>query len=279
MKSRGNDRTGWTLTEALLFSALAVLMGLFLMHMYRRGVTVTDETMKALGLQKDVRYLVELIQRDMASAFRVLRPEDGDPSRNLVLVKYASEGVDKRFELNAAGGELRKDFPFGRETEVVEIRVDAVRVSYSYDESKQQVTRSEDEGVFIFKGTDSNPLLATEYDFFRQNTRMDNVVIASHVKEFEIRYFGYERVPAAKGQLRAIADLEFCASMPEDYKFANTAVITLRLRSKYEEGVYEEGGRHHAPEFVFFGKFWSYPRMRDEIYREYFSSMDENLYY
>ena len=171
-----------------------------------------------------------------------------------------------------------------RQDSAVRNRLDAYLVTYRYDENEQTVSRKEEKGIFWIGTTSQNLSLAQEYGFESDSTVSERI-LGKNIKQFDIHYFGYERKwdsSALPGSLKKVWDLKQVENLPDSVKVGRTACILLHLKGLYDEGVYSEsmkGRGHRAPETELVTKIWSYPRMRDEMYHEYFSSVDWNLIY
>lgn len=274
-------KKGMSLAETLLFTALAILVGSVAVTVYTRGVSVTDETQKAILVQQDIRAIVEFITRDMNAAYMVW-DTGADRNTSIRFLKYGSENTEKRIQYNIDFG-LRDDYPFGRPGEQTENRIDSYMVSYTYNADEQTVIRHEEKGVFELKTESTFGAYVTEFAWNKDETTMNNRVIAKLVKSFFVDYFGYERTPGSSndgGVLKKIMDCDHLASYSDEVKVSHTACILLHVMANYDEGVYQRKDRgHRAPELDFMTKIWSNPKIRDEMYHEYFSSMDWDTRY
>ena len=274
-----NSRKGYSLAEVMLFSALAILIAGVATNFYVKGVVLTDETQKAVMVQQDVRAVIEYIVRDMNSGYWVLNP-DGGHEHNLVIIKFASPNTEKRLIENLAGGEDHFDYPFSRAGSTVVNKIDAYQVTYEYDENETTVYRTEEKGIFNI-GTNANTsTYATEYFFEAESTDglMDRHPLAKNVKQFDIFYFGYERmVTDARGALKEVWNLKYIEDASDEVKIGMTACLLLKVMANFNDGVYKDGGNHRTPDAHIVTRVWSNQRLRDEVYNEYFSSVDWNL--
>lgn len=280
MRRTRRGRLGTSLAETLLFMGLACVVGIAAMGVYQRGQIVTDETQKAILIQQDVRAIVEMLSRDMNAAWMVW-DVGADRAKKIRLVKYADENTEKRIQFNVVA-QSRKDYPFSRSDEYVSNRTYSYLVTYTYDPNAETLTRREETGAFTQKTGSADRNRAVEFSWARETTIMDDRVLGTNVKEFALSYFGYEGKPgpaSGMGLLKKVADLTHLSMYGDEVKYSHTACLLLRIRSRFDEGVYAEGQGHKAPEAEMVTKIWSLPKLRDEMYREYFSSMDWDFRY
>jgi len=277
--SRLKFRRAFSWMEAMIFMALAILIGAVASELYVKGVSLSDETHKSVMIQQDIRAVVENITRDMNGAYWVLNSAKGY-EHSLILIKYGSANTEERLGLNIASNEQRFDYPFSRSGEEIKNYIDAYKVTYEYEENEQLVYRTEEKGVFTIGSQANQSSVATEYSFAATDNEglMDKQVIAENVKQFDLHYFGYETDPQdARGALKEVWDLKFTESASDDVKIGMTACILLRVMANFKEGLYKDGGNHRSPETAILTKIWSNSRLRDEMYKEYFSSTDWNF--
>lgn len=276
--NRVTKTKAYSLAEMMIFMFLAVLVSGIAMDFYVKGTALTDETHKAVMVQQDIRAVVEYITRDMNGAYWVLNPEGGH-EHNLVLIKYGSGTTRNRLALNLTSGD-HFDYPFSRAGQSVSNKIDAYKVTYEYDESEKTVFRTEEQGIFIITSAATSSSLATEYSFEVNETAglMNKHPLATNVKQFDLHYFGYESdVTDSRGALKQVWDIKYTQAASDEVKIAMTACILLRVMANYKEGMYQDGGKHKSPELTILTKIWSHTKLKDEMYKEYFSSVDWNL--
>lgn len=279
------SRRAVSLAEMLLFTGLSVVVGAMVIELYIRGTGMTDSTQKAILVQQDIRAIVEYLSRDMNAAYWVLDKGAGEREHGIMLVKYASANTTERLKENMLGSDNRYDYPFFRSDEAAANRLDAQLITYEYDENEETVSRKEEKGIFITSTSSDAIGYAVDYSFEVDEVLSDRV-LGKNVKQFDIDYFGYERstdTADLPGLLKRVWDLEMVADMSDPVKIGMTACILLKIRARYEEGVYSENYAnkrgYRSPETELVTKIWSMPRLRDEMYHEYFSSVDWNLLY
>lgn len=258
--------------------SLAIIVSGIAMDFYVKGTSLTDETHKAVMVQQDIRAVVEYITRDMNGAYWVLKPPAGH-EHNLVLIKYGSGNTRDRLALNLTSGD-HFDYPFSRVGESVSNKIDAYKISYEFSENEQTVFRTEEKGTFIITSDPASSALATVYSFEPVATDglMNKHPLATNVKQFDLHYFGYESaVTDARGALKEVWDIKYTEAASDEVKIGMTACILLRVMANYKEGMYQDGGKHQSPELTILTKIWSHTKLKDEMYKEYFSSVDWNL--
>ena len=266
-------RRGLTLIEVLIFTALGLMIGRVAVGLYTRGVTVSDETTRAISVQKDVRAIVELIRSDINRAF--LFGDQGDPARQIHLVLYAfveEDTATNRLALNSS----RRDYPFWRADSAVENKVKCERIQYKYDMAAQKVERLNQKGELVFKADDTKRHLATSFTFTGEGDEKSKA-IGTNIKSFDLRYFGYERSrDHGPGILKVVTDLQHLDGYSDEFKVSMTSCVLLRVRAAFLEGVYARSD-HNAPDTEILTKMWSNTKLRDEIYHEYFSTLDWDM--
>ena len=268
-------KRGLTLIEVLIFTALGLMIGRVAVGLYTRGVTVSDETTRAISVQQDVRAIVELMRSDTHRAF--LFGDKGDPERQIHLVLYAfveEDTASNRLALNSS----RRDYPFWRAENAVENKVKCEQIQYKYDMGSQKVERVSQKGELSFKADETKRHLATSFTFTSEGEEISRV-IGTNIKSFDIRYFGYERHrDHGPGILKLVTDLQHLDGYTEAFKVSMSSCLLIRVRAAFLEGVYGRAD-HRAPDTEIVTKMWSNTKLRDEIYHEYFSTLDWDMRY
>jgi len=272
------ERRGLTLLEVVVFTALGLMLGRMAMDLYTRSVAMSDATHRAVAVQQGVRAVVELLRRDMHETLVVGDTGETERHRHVVLYTFASAGPEARLTLNDVNGS-RRDYPFWRGPgEAVTNKLDGRRVEYRWDLTTQQVRRTEQAGTIGFTADPNRGHLVTGTSF-EGSGPVQQRIIASNVKVFDLRYFGYERRRTeGPGALKRVQDLRHLDGFDASVRVAHTACLLLRVNAVFDEGLYAGGGRQ-APEAEILTKIWSNTRLRDEVYHQYFSSIDWDLRY
>jgi hypothetical protein len=251
-------RRGVTLIETLLMTALGLgLMG-FAYNMMRKSASLTDAASHTIDLQVGVRNLLENMVRDVAACQQILNP-GAQPSRTLMMVKPFNDEIEKRLQLNAD-----KAFPFISTAQpTTRQQMEALRITYTWDPAvkNKPVRRKEELGTFIAESTQASPAVLSQFTF-QNPTVVSDRELAGSVETFAITYVGYDPIT---GHLIPI--------VPPAYE--KTACLAVRINSQFDEGLYQ--GRSNMPKIEIMTKIWSMKRRSDEMYKEYFSSTDEDL--
>ncbi len=94
-------------------------------------------------------------------------------------------------------------------------------------------------------------------------------VMATKVKAFNLSYFAYD--DDADGGLKEFSTI---TARTIALKRARVAMVVLNFKALFDEGLYKD--RLKQPEIEVMTKIWSYKRINDHVYKEYFSSQDED---
>ena len=261
---RGKSRRGVTLIEVLLMMSLALGLMAVALGMMKKSNALTAQTGTSIELQVGVRNLLENMVRDMGACHQVLTPGTDVDKPTLVLIKYASDEVQSRFDKNTD-----KAFPFvssaaGTTTQ----KMDALRVTYTWIKKDRIVTRKEESGEFISASETNTPAILSQFSFPQPKTESDRQM-ATSVETLAISYIGYD---PQTGELKKVG--------PGGLGFEKTACIAVHINAQFDEGLYsaEPGPNGRVmPKIEIFTKIWSVKRRSDEVYKEYFSSTDEDL--
>ena len=133
------NKRGVTLIESLLMTAVAVGLMIVAYGMMKKSNALMDSTGHSIDLQVGVRNLLENMVRDVGACHLVLQPQ-GDASKTLMLIKYASDEVQPRLDKNPD-----KAFPFVSSAgQTTQQKLDCLRVTYSWDAQKRTVKRKEE---------------------------------------------------------------------------------------------------------------------------------------
>lgn len=251
-------RRGVTLIETLLMTALGLGLMAAAYTMMRKSASLTDSASHSIDLQVGVRNLLENMVRDVSACQQFLDP-GGQPSRTLMLVKPANDEVEKRLQLNAD-----KAFPFvSTANNTTQQKMEALKVTYTWDPApnRRTVRRKEEIGLFVAESETATPAILSRFSFEPQSTVSDRE-LAGSVETFAITYIGYEE---GTGYLKVI--------QPPAYE--KTACLAVRINAQFDEGLYRSD--RHMPKIEIATKIWSMKRRSDEVYKEYFSSTDEDL--
>ena len=178
------------------------------------------------------------------------------------------------------------------------------RCIYTWDKAKMTITRTFEEGFLEERNHQKDPFHLSDLTF--RAAGEDKKVkkeLASDVKELKVKHLTYrqpkerrtEGVPG-DGNLVDVEKLEpkdfNFESWPIDektYKIQQTSCIAVHFKASFERGLYgkkpgassweNQGKDRKAPQIEIYTKIWSYARLKDEIHKEHFSSMDDDLRY
>lgn len=258
-----NRRRGATLIETILMTALGLGLMTVAYGLLKKSNATMDSTGHTIDLQVGVRNLLENMVRDMGACHQVLQPQ-GAPGQNLVLIKYATDEVQPRLDKNTD-----KAFPFVSSAgPTTQQRMDALRVTYTWDPAKRTVKRKEESGEFLSESEAATFATLSKFTFNPVKVESDRE-LATSVETLALTYVGYD---AQTGTLRKVG--------PGGLPFEKTACIAVRINAQFDDGLYAAGGPNTGrtlPKIEIFTKIWSMKRRSDETYKEYFSSTDEDL--
>lgn len=258
-------RSGATLIEALLMTALGLGLMAAASGMMRKSGSIMDATTHTMDLQVGVRNLLENMIRDVGASQQIMDP-GGQPDRTLMLVKPLDDDVAKRLTQNTD-----KAFPFMSSAGPTTVQqMDALRVTYTWDATKRTVRRKEEQGIFRAESEPATPALLTRFSFQNPQVRSDRE-LATSVETMALAYIGYDQTPVAADATPILK------AVGSGMGFEKTACIAVRINAQFDEGLYKGGTEHKMPKIEIVTKIWSIKRRSDEMYREYFSSTDEDL--
>lgn len=254
--SRSNP-AGFSLTEALLFAVLALLVFGAVYHVLMRSVSMTDETTRSLELQTGARNLLENLVADVNSAHLFLDPPDSTTS-SLCIIKYQTPDAQDRVKLNTRAG-----YPFQEADADTEDLIEALKTTYRFLPDTKEVVRVVEKGQLASIDEDGSRGLFTKFEF-RNAEKTYEKVLATSVASFRLTHVGYnpQGAPIPVEQL------------PKPC-YPKTVFLLVRLRTVFDEGLYA-GGARRTPTVDIATKIWSYKRLSDVMYGQYFSSADED---
>lgn len=265
-------RRGVTLIETLVIVAISVLLVLVVYKLFMSATGRGAETTEELALLTDTRSLVENMARDVAAAHVILPPAGGEHMNDcLTLARYSGEDAGDRVDLNSH----YKVYPFFDEKKETTVKLNLLRVTYKFDRTKRQVTRTEEKGVLEGKPAAGSTSLRdmrtiSSFSFALSGDAAQVKLVGRNVKELKLSYMHYDD----KGQAKLARGPEEC------YK---TAAVALTLLAIQDQGEYARpAGRdptRRQPKVEFATKFWSQRKLSEALYPEYFSSVDDDLRY
>jgi type II secretory pathway pseudopilin PulG len=264
------QRRGVTLVETLVIVAISVLLVLVVYKLFMSATGRGAETTEELALLGDTRLMVENMARDVAAAHVILPPANGENKDDcLTVARYASEDAGDRADLNTHN----KVYPFFEEKTATTVKMNLLRVTYKFDRTKRQVTRTEEKGVLEGKPAAGSTSLTdmrtvSSFNFVLAGDPAQVKLVGRNVKEFRLSYMHYDD----KGQAKLARDAAEC------YKTAAVALYVLAIQ---DQGLYERpAGRdptRRQPKVEMATKFWSQRKLSEALYPEYFSSVDDDL--
>ncbi|MBI4870824.1 MAG: hypothetical protein HY814_04575 [Candidatus Riflebacteria bacterium] len=222
-----------------------------------RSVSMTDETTRSLELQVGARNLLENLVADVNSAHLFLDPP-GPTTCSLALIKLVDPDAQARIKLNTRPG-----FPFVEtEVETADL-LPALKTTYLFVPERKEVVRKVEKGELALLDEDASRGIFTRYEMRNAQPIYDKP-LASSVAVFSLTHVGYDE----EGQPVPVEDL------PKPC-YQKTAFLLVRLRTVFDEGLYASGNRR-TPTVDIATKVFSYKRLSDVMYRQYFSSADED---
>lgn len=256
------SRRGVTLVEVLLMSFLSIALLVVAYNLLGRSVKVSDASSHSLRLQVGARNLVQNIVDDMGQTHMLLPPPAGPLENNLSLATYLDATGNGRLPLNTSAA-----YPFLETTGPTRQRLDVIRVDYVFDPARRRVVRREVTGILEMGSRDNEPFFLQDFTFRPGSTPAVERELATSVEKFEITPVGYE--PGSGRLVRA--------GPGGPIGLEKTACIALHLVAVEDEGAYAREPK--VPRIEILTKIWCTKRTNDEMYREYFSSGDEDLRY
>lgn len=225
-----------------------------------RSVALTDETTRSLELQTGARNLLENLVEDVNSAHVFMEPP-GSTTASVAILKYLSPDAKDRPKLNP-----RPTFPFA-ETEGQTADVQPVlRTTYTFDEAKKEVTRVVEKATLSSADEETSRGFLTKLEL-KDTSKVYEKVVATSVAQFSVTHCGY----TTSGEPVPVEELS-------EPKYQKTSFLLVRFKTVFDEGLYSTGTRR-TPTVELATKIWSYKRLSDQVYREYFSSADEDARY
>lgn len=257
------NKHGVTLIEVLLMTALGLGLMSVAYGMLKKSNALMDSTGHSIDLQVGVRNLLENMVRDVGACHQVLQPA-GDPEKSLVVIKYATDEVQPRLDRNPD-----KAFPFVSSAgATTQQKMDALRVTFTWDPAKRTVRRREESGEFVSETEAATPAILSKFTFNPAKLESDRE-LATSVETLSLTYVGYD---PQTGDLRKVGS--------GGLGFEKTACVAVRINAQFDDGLYTAAPGPNGrtlPKIEIFTKIWSMKRRSDETYKEYFSSTDEDL--
>lgn len=259
-----NSLQGVTLIEALIMSFVALGLVGVSWQILRRAMKIGDASSQSVQLQVGVRNLLQNLTADLARAHQLLSPESGPMANNISLALYADVSAQTRLTLNTS-----QAYPFSDTSGSTQQKIDVTRVDYIYDPQAQTIIRRAREGILLQTVDGGDIRFLNSFTFQPQGNQAGERQMATSVQAFDIRYVGYHPNDGS------LVYTEAPSSGPTAFGVERTACLVVHLSAIYDEGSY--GGDDSSPRIEVMTKLWTMKRLNDEMYKEYFSSADEDL--
>ncbi len=263
---------GVSLIETLVVMVIAIILLIIIYSFLTKSTQIADHSGKSIQLQQGARNLLENMVRDINAAHMWA---DAQPNTFTVL-KYQFDKPEVVAAENVAKGHIT--YPFYKDGSVTKARVPVFKCSYLWKKEQEVVLRKITKGVLVMATpatglANENILKYSDYSFVEQQPVAGEPaagrVVATNVKKFDLTYFGYDDM--ADGLLKEASQV---TALEAERKIARVAMVLVHFQALFDEGSYADKVRQ--PKIEVMTKIWSYKRINDHVYKEYFSSLDED---
>lgn len=308
-------RSGVSMVEFLMFTAMSLMLIGYGWDLLRSGSVVGSTTFEGLNLQAGVRNLVENLVKDVNASVFIKEPNGltSLPSNKVVLWVFsdAKEDVDlgmvepgERINFNNGGydsGSLTggiNPYPFTHQGHETRWHLPVLEVTYEWNSGSERVTRTAVPGDLWMEAGEGMSFVE-KYSFHAMGSPSHSAVLSEHIQSFEIFPFGYDETdldPETKlGRLKPTKDCPdwvtgFAsgdASIPtlagfgggtgastgSTERIGRTAMLLVKVKAVFDYA----SPKYRDPEFELTTKIWSYAKLYEHQYFQYFSSIDDDL--
>lgn len=312
------QRRGVSLMEFLVFASLSLMLIGYGWDLVTSGSRVGSTTYEGINLQAGVRNLMENLVKDVNASVFIKEPNGltSLPSNKIVLWVFSDAKDDstgmvqpgERINFNNGGydsGSLSggvNPYPFTHQGHPTRWHLPVLEVTYEWDSGSERVTRTAVPGDLWMEASEGM-VFVEDYSFHAIGSTSQVKVLSEHVQVFEIFPFGYDETdidPVTQmGKLKPTKDCPDWvtgygtadtsvpavagfgggsgggASAGSTERIGRTAMLLVKVKAVYDYA----NSKYRDPEFEMTTKIWSYAKLYEHRYFQYFSSIDDDLRY
>ena len=266
------NRLGMTLVEILVISGLLMLIVSKIIDIGVSGQEIMDESSKLISLQNGVRAVLENMVQDINSSMAIVNPSE----TQLTLARYKGPVDDELIALNTS--DVNPAFPYYMDGQRTGVFYPVLFVEYQINDPsnpnqislirnrKGSISRVAKSGTL--KAEDSPqgaPYFIDYYEAVGDLTLKSKKVLADKVTKFNLNYYAYD---AINGQLKSIGEIGTAAENNE-----RISMVSVHLAA---EDPYKRETRR-TPSVEIATKIWSFRKIQENKYSEYFGHTDRDL--
>lgn len=266
------NRIGMTLVEILVISGLLMLIVSKIIDIGVSGQEIMDESSKLISLQNGVRAVLENMVQDINSSMAIVNPSE----TQLTLARYKGPVDDELIALNTS--DVNPAFPYYMDGQRTGVFYPVLFVEYQINDpsNTNQISLIRDRKGSISRVAKTGTLKAEDspegapyfidyYEAVGDSTLKSKKVLADKVTKFNLDYYAYDPV---NGQLKSIGELGTAAENNE-----RISMVSVHLAA---EDPYKRETRR-TPSVEIATKIWSFRKIQENKYSEYFGHTDRDL--
>lgn len=265
-------RLGMTLIEILVITALMTLIVSKLIDIGLSGQEIMDESSKLISLQNGIRAVLENMVQDVNACMAITGPMD----TGMTLARFKGPVDDELIAMNTS--DVNPAFPYYMDGMQTSVFWPVLYVQYKSSIPPSQPTSGilQNTQGYIARIAKKGTLQAVDspngtpyfIDFFQPTgdmTLVSKKVLATKAKTMNFDYYGYDIV---SGQLKTIGEIGAAAEN-------NERISMVHVHLAAEDPYAQE--RRRTPSVEISTKIWSFRKIQENIYNEYFGHTDRDL--
>lgn len=268
-------RLGMTIVELLVITGLVMLIVSKLIDLGVSGHEIMDESSKLISLQNGIRSVLENMVQDVNSSLAIVGPMDHE----MIIARFKGPVDDELIAMNTS--DVNVAFPYYMDGQRTDVFWPVLFVHY-----KSSIKDQKTDSAGILDGTEgfiariakTGTLQAVDspngqpyfIDFYQKTgdeTLISRKVIAKKATNMSFEYYGYDPV---NGQLKGISSL---GSASENNERISMVHVHLAAEDPYAQE------RRRTPAVEISTKIWSFRKIQENKYSEYFGHTDRDLTY
>tara|TARA_Y100000589_G_C27084901_1_gene601296 strand:- start:129 stop:941 length:813 start_codon:yes stop_codon:yes gene_type:complete len=266
------NRLGMTIVEILVVSGLLMLIIAKIIDIGVSGQEIMDESSKLISLQNGVRAVLENMVQDINSSMAIVNPGE----TQLTLARFKGAVDDELIAMNTS--DVNPAFPYFMDGQRTGVFYPVLFVEYQISDPSNPNLISLIQGregaisrvakTGTLKAEDSPegvPYFIDYYEAVGDLTLKSKKVLANKVTKLGLDYYAYDQI---NGQIKPVGDLGTAAQNNE-----RISMVHVHLAA---EDPYERKNRR-TPSVEIATKIWSFRKIQENKYSEYFGHTDRDL--
>ena len=267
------NRLGMTLVEILVISGLLVLIVSKIIDIGLSGQEIMDESSKLISLQNGVRAVLENMVQDINASMAIVNPGE----TQLTLARYKGAVDDELIALNTS--DVNPAFPYYMDGQRTGVFYPVLFVEYQINDPNNanliSILRNREGSISrvaktgTLKAEDSPegaPYFIDYYQAVGDLTLKSKKILADKVNKFNLDYYAYDPI---NGQLKTIADVGTAAENNE-----RISMVSVHLGAEDDR---DARSNRRTPSVEIATKIWSFKKIQENKYSEYFGHTDRDL--